>query len=185
MRGSRTIHVVKRAGASEPFSVEKLRLCLWRAMACRAEMLLHAHYLAEAIALYLRRNRRRLVTSGALLEMAVRALDQTGLGDAAEALEAHHCRRLAARGRLVLVHSTGRRSRWDRNWLTEQIHHRWGVGRSAARALSAMVEDELLPFEGPVNRQAVLDLACRRVDEFGLGPECLLTSAPARGQSVI
>jgi hypothetical protein len=181
MRGSRTIQVLKRAGAAEPFSVQKLRLCLWRALECRGEMLLRAHYLAEAVVVYLRRNRHRVVTSGALLEMAIRVLRQTGHGEAADALEAHHCRRLAARGRLVLVHPTGRRSRWDRNWLAEQIRHRWGIGRSAARALSATVEDDLLPHEGAIARQAVLDLASRRLDEFGLGPECLLTSAPAEG----
>ena len=180
MKRSWTIHVLKRAGAAEPFSVEKLRLCLWRAMGCRLERLCPAHHLAEAVAVYLRRNGRRAVTSGALFEMAIRALRQTGHDDAVDALEAHHGRRMAARRRLVLVHPTGRRSRWDRNWLTEQIRHRWDVGRGAARVLSGTIEEDLLPCDGPVARQTVLDLAGRRVAEYGLRPECLLASVPAR-----
>lgn len=182
MKGSGTIQVLKRSGITEPFRIDLLGLCMWRAMHDRQGRFAQATQLAEAITIHLSRNGCHIVTSRALLEMALRALRQTHHDLAADALEAHHRRRRAARRSLILVHDAERRSHWDRDWLTEQIRRRWSVSRAAARAISAEIERELLGRDGPIARDAVLSMVDRRVEEYGLAPWCLLTSAPNHRQ---
>jgi len=173
------IQVLKRDCSVEPFRPERLRLCLYRAMGGTGGRFDEAHQLARAIGIYLRRARCRVATSRAVLEMAFKALRQTGHGDAAEALEAHHQWRRGARQRLVVAHPSGRRCAWDRSWVTEQIQHRWDVPRPVARTLSADIEGELLRRGGRIDRQTVLDLVDERVENYGLAPWCLMASAPS------
>lgn len=173
------IRVQKRDGVVEPLRVERLRSCLWRVLRlcphCRSE----ADQLSRAIVVYLRRRGVTTVSSRALFEMAVRSLRHTGHDAAADALESHHRWRRAARRALTVVHDDAHRTVWDRSWATEQIRHRWAVGRGAARAISSHLERELLGRRAEISRQAVLDLLDQRVEDYGLAPWCLLASAPA------
>ena len=178
MMGSRMIQVLKRAGEPEPFDRRRLRLCLWRAMRGGDAAFTHADRLSEAIGLFVGQRGCRVVSSRALLEMALRALRKTGRAAAGDALEAHSRQRQRARRQLTVVHDNGRRSRWDRHWVTQQVRHRWRIGRPAARAISAEIERHLLARGGEVSRDAVLDLVDERVENYGLAPWCLLASAP-------
>ena len=177
--GSGTIRVLKRAGSVELFDTARLRLSMWRAMRGDGGSFDHADQLAEAIGVYLRRSSCGLVTSRALLEMALRALRQTGQVEAADTLEAHDRQRHDRRQQLTLGHEGRRRSRWDRDWLTGQIRHRWDVGLGAARALSAEIESELLARGGCVDRAAVLNRVDERIAAYGLASHCPLTTAGA------
>lgn len=174
------IQVVKRDSSVEPLCVDRLRACLWRAMGPAGGRFSKAHHLSRAIQLYLHRTGAVEVSSRALFEMAVRALRLTRHDAAADALEAHSRRRRDARRSLKVVHDSGRRTRWDRSWLTAQIRTRWGVSGGAARAISAAIETELLDGRSLVERGRVLDLIDERVENFGLAPWCLLASAPTR-----
>ena len=175
--GSGTVRVLKRTGAMELFDSARLRLSIWRAMQGKADLFDHADHLAEAIGVYLRRNGCHLVTSRALLEMALRALRQTDCPEAADALEAHARRRYERRQQLTLAHPHGR-TRWDREWLTGQIAHRWDISLGAARALSAQIEEELLQRGGCVDRDAALELVDQRIAAYGLASHCPLMTMP-------
>ncbi len=173
------IQVLKRDCSVEAFRLERLRLCLLKAMHGRCGHFGEAHQLARAVGIYLRRARCRVVTSRAILEMALKVLRQTGHHAAAEALEAHHRRRRAARGRLVVAHESGRQCAWDRSWVAEQLQHRWDLPRAVARTLSGDIERDLLDEGGSIARQTVLDLVDERVENYGLAPWCLMASAPS------
>lgn len=179
MKGSGTIRVLKRAGTTEGFCAERFRSCLWRVMQPFGGRFQQADALADAVVLYLRRAGCRIVTTRALLEMALRVLRKTDHGPAADALAARHRWRRAARRRLLVAHENGRQCPWERHWVTQQIQRRWAVTRSAALAISADIEHELLAGESPVRRQTVLDLIDERVENYGLAPWCLLASAKA------
>jgi hypothetical protein len=187
--GSRMVLVVKRGGGTEPFKLEKLRRCFWQALGGEGCLFQSAQCLAQAVGIYLRREDRWRISSRALLEIAMRALRQTGYEDAASQLEGYHRRRLGARRRLKvtqaprpgeLAASEMWTFRWDRDWVTRQIEQRWAVGRPAAAVISADIESELLENKSHIDRQALLDLIDERVEHYGLAPWCLLASMPAR-----
>jgi hypothetical protein len=187
--GSRMVLVLKRGGGTEPFKLEKLRRCFWRALGGEGFTFQSAECLAQAVGIYLRREDRWRVSSRALLEIAIRALRQTGHDDAAKEVEWHHRHRLGARRRLKVTQparpgeSTTTESwafRWDRDWVTRQIEQRWDIGRAAAAVISADIESELLEKKSDIDRQALLDLIDERVEHYGLAPWCLLASMPAR-----
>jgi len=173
------IRVIKRDGVVEPLRIERLRLCLWRVLRLYPHCRQEADTLSRAIVTYLTRRATRQVTSRAIFEMVLRSLRQTNHHAAAEALESHHRWRRAARRALTIIHDDGRRTGWDRCWVTEQIRRRWDVGRPAARTISSHLERELLGRRARITRRRVLDLIDRRVENFGLAPRCLLADAPA------
>lgn len=187
--GSRMVLVVKRGGGTEPFKFEKLRRCFWRALGGEGWSFQSAECLSQAVGIYLRREDRWRVSSRALLEIALRALRQTGHEDAAKELEWHHRHRLGARRRLKVT-QTARPGeskaveawvfRWDRDWVTRQIEQRWDISRAAAAAISADIEAELLESPSHIDRDALIDLLDERVEHYGLAPWCLLASMPAR-----
>jgi hypothetical protein len=187
--GSRMVLVVKRGGGTEPFSPEKLRRCFWRALGGETDLFQSAECLSQAVGIYLKRENRWRISSRALLEIAIRALRQTGHDQAAKDLELHHRDRLGARRQLKVTqaaqpgesNSTNTWTfRWDRDWVTRQIEQRWQVSRTAAAVISADIEEELLSTQTQIDRQALLDLIDERVDHFGLAPWCLLASMPAQ-----
>ena len=179
MAGSRMIRVLKRDSSTEPFDSNKLRLSLWRAMKDCGGKFTYAHCLSQAIDIYLEQTHSTAVSSRAILEMAVRALRQTDQHAAAEVLETHHRWRQAARRRLTMVHESGQKSVWDRNWVTQQAEHRWSLSHGTARGISADIESELLPQGGEIRREQVLDRLDELVDQLGLAPWCLMASVPS------
>jgi hypothetical protein len=190
MNGSRKILVVKRGAWTEPFQLEKLRLCLWRALGGDGESFQSAQCLAQAVGIYLKREKRWRISSKALLEIAVRALTQTGYTDAAKRLEDCHQQRLVARRGLQITQAKGPGEnsandcwvfRWDRNYVTRQIEQRWEVGHAAAAVISADIEDELLDGRPRIDRHELMDIIDERVDSFGLAPWCLLASMQTKG----
>lgn len=180
MKRSGKIRVIKRDSSVEPFDTAKLRRCLWQAMQGHGGQFVQAHHLSQAIRTYLHLNRRQVVSSRALFEMAVRVLRQTNHDQAAEALEAHHRWRRTTRRRLIMVHETGQKSAWDRSWATEQIQRRWAISRGPARAISAEIECRMFARGGEVGRQAVLDCVDELVENYGLAPWCLMASVPTQ-----
>lgn len=183
MHGSRTIHVVKRDGTRELLDRRKLRLSLWRAMQHHGSHFSQAECLSQAVQTYLTRSRCRTVSSRALFEMVVRVLRQTGHEPAAETLERHQRQRSAARRRVYVLDSAGRRRPWSRSWVAREVMQRWALSHAAGRAISAEVERQVLTDgTGHASRQLsadhVLDRADQLVEEFGLAPWCLLASVP-------
>ncbi len=178
MNGSGTIHVLKRDNSTEPLAPAKLRLCLWRGLSGSGGRFEQAQWLTDAIAAHLRRAGQPTISSGALFEMAVNALRATGHRSAAAAVEAHHQWRQRARRSLAVRNELGLATAWDRGWLTDTLADRWALSRPTARALSGILEDDLLGSIDELPERALLDRADELIEQFGLAPWCLLASAP-------
>ena len=170
------IQVLKRDGAVEPFSADRLRACLWRVLRCGDQGNLLPRLLCEAIAIHLRRRGTAKVSSAALFEMALLALRETDQPAAADALEEHRRWRHQARRTLWLIGEDGRRRPWDRGWLTARLQSRWAISRPAARAIGGILESELLGQADPLPAQRLDDLIDERVENYGLAPWCLIAS---------
>jgi len=167
MNGSRTIRVVKRDGREEPFEVLRLAAAMHRGMRHTRGTLYDAGQLAMAIEIYLDRAERRRVTSAALFEMAVKVLRRVQLFAAAKAMETHRTRRAGTRRRLSIRHEGGRRTRWDKSWLSALASARWGLKATTARILAGHVEAELLTEAPPdgAKWEATRDEVCERLDD--------------------
>ncbi len=123
----------------------------------------------------------------------MRALTQTGYGNAAQSLESCHQHRTEARRQLQITRPTGAGGPddqeywaipWDRDWVTRQIERRWDISAAAAAALSADIERDVLNGPQTVDRHALIDLIDERVDNFGLAPWCLLATMPSKQKGV-
>ncbi len=170
------IQVLKRDGAVEPFNLDRLCACLRRVLRPADPTDVLPRLLCEAIGIYLRRRGTTKVSSAAVFEMTVLALREIDQDAAADALEAHRRRRRRDRRALWRVDDNGRRTPWDRGWLTGRIQTRWSLSRPAARALGAIIEDELLGRPGAITSARLDDLIDERVENYGLAPWCLIAS---------
>jgi len=174
------ICVLKRDGSIELFDRHKLRGCLLRAVHLPGNDYPVADALASAVECYLHRRGVRCVTSAAVLEMSLTALEAAGLPEARAKLEARHGDRQVLRGRLSIRHANGARSAWSKNWLVHQACRQWGLQRATARIFAGQVEDALMARTAPeIGRSAALRLLARALAAYGLaGPE---QPAPAVG----
>ena len=98
------LSVRKRDHRCEPFSADKLAGSMRRAMSGKPEALRQTAELAKAIEIYLRRQRKRIVSSSALFEMTLKALRRVHQGPTAEVME--------KRERANLIISRGRNTRF-------------------------------------------------------------------------
>lgn len=169
MTETRKIKVRKRDGSVEAFDLLKLGAVLGQGLQRTGGTPRLGRDLARAVHLYLQRNRREVVTSKAIFEMAVKALRRVCMGEAAEVLELHRTLRAVRRPLLRIRHAEGRLTGWEKSWVAAMAQRIWCVSRRTARILAADVELYLLPSEDRVvDRQEVVDLLNRRVAEFGL-----------------
>ncbi|MFW6133752.1 MAG: hypothetical protein ACOC8F_07630 [Planctomycetota bacterium] len=145
MDGSAPIQVVKCGGELERFDAARFAAALHRAMRTAGQGRYdEARQLALAVKIYLQRSQRAYVPSAAVFEMGVRVLRRVGLHAAGEAMEVHRLWRRSRRARLRIVHAGGKRTLWDKDWLSELAQRTWGLARRTGRILADEVEAEML-----------------------------------------
>jgi ABC-type cobalamin transport system ATPase subunit len=168
MTSSWTTLVQKRNGGEEPFDVHKLAGAIARAMIAVDGAPGEARELAGAIQVFLRRSRRKTISSAAIFEMTLKTLRQVRRSEVAELLELHRTLRTIRRDQLRVVHGRGR-SRWEKTWLAQLAMRIWGLSPMAARLLAGEVEADLIhPARTEVAREEVLDRMNEKVCQYGL-----------------
>ena len=168
-RPARPLWVRKRDRRCEPFDATKLAAAMMRGFVRGPEARRQAVELARAVEVFLRRQRKRVVSSSALFEMALKALRRVHQGAAAEVLELYRSLRASRRRLLRVRHDDGRVTHWDKSWLVKQAESIWGISTSAARIIAGTVEMDLLPQEpAVVARGTALEALNEQVVAFGL-----------------
>ena len=169
MEGSGTIRVLKRDQSVELFDARKLSVAFWRPIAPTSGGYGDALKLAEAVGIYLSRNDWQCVSSAALFEMALKVLRQAGLAEAADAMEAHHRWRSAARVMLKVRHEDGRATNWDKSYLSGLAMRLWHLRLSTARILAGEIECRLLVTGDKIVAKAdVVAMLNELVSQLGL-----------------
>lgn len=169
MVGSWKVQVRKRDGSREPFSAGKLAGSVLRALPDARAWVCDVQRLAEAVGIYLRRCRRRRISSAALFEMMVQVLRQSGLAGAAGAMSAHRVARRRRRRRLRVRHAGGQVTRWEKGWVGQLAQRVWLLSPAAARIVAGQVEEALTAGQGElVDRDDVLGLLNECVAAYGL-----------------
>jgi hypothetical protein len=181
VNGSRKVRVLKRDGTEEAFDPHKLAGAMFRAMRETEGRFYDAYQLAQALGMYLRRSRRRRISSAAIFEMAVKVLRRCRLGAAGEAMEAHRTERQVRRSRLHVCHDGDKLTLWDKNWLSQLAQRSWFLSPATGRILAAEIERSLLAARVTlVARQEVVDMLNGRVAEYGLA-DAVPVRLPAGG----
>jgi hypothetical protein len=163
------LSVRKRDHRCEPFSADKLAGSMRRAMAGNPDALRQTAELSKAIEIYLRRQRKRIVSSAAVFEMTLKALRRVHQGPAAEVMEMHRSLRCSRRRLLRVSQEDGQITRWDKSWLAKLATTMWGVSNTTGRILAGDVEMELLPQEPTIiPREKVLGILNDQVVAVGL-----------------
>lgn len=119
-----------------------------------------AEQLAEAITYFLyNRQKRHSVTSGEIFSIIKAVLTATGFEEAAIMLSEYHFERKLKRSRMEVVsidiqelsdaalfakaHGSGRKYRWDKSRIVEDLVTKHSVYRQTARTIASMVEEKI------------------------------------------
>jgi transcriptional regulator NrdR family protein len=163
------IQVIKRDGTRELFDPAKLAAAIWLAMNQTCCHFTDACHLAAAIGIFLRRRRRRLVSSAAIFEMVVRILRKTHLEAVAEQLEAHRLARTYRRHKLQVRHDGEQVTMWDKSWLSELASRSWHLLPVTGRIIAGRIEERLIQGSAEtVSRQEIVEMLNEEVASFGL-----------------
>ena len=164
------IRVLKRDGTVEPFDARKLAGALWRAMRGTEGRYEDACQLALAMAIYVSRETARIVSSGAIFEMAEKVLARVSLADAAKTLRTHRSETHTWRRAMRVRHYDGKVTYWDKAWLGELACKSWYLMPRTGRIIAGQIEQKLCRANREiVSREELVEMVNRRVTEFGLG----------------
>jgi len=159
------LKVIKQDGSSEEYLYTKVIAAIGNALALAGEPdILAAEQLADVITYTLyEKQKKRSISSGEILSIIKAALSATGYEEAAISLGDHHIQRRLKRSRIDVVSvdmnnlSDARqfgedgdsvtRSRWDKSRIVTDLMEKYGVERSAARAIASMVEQKVLAMD--------------------------------------
>lgn len=170
MSESGKIRVLKRDGTVEPFDARKLAGTMWRAMQGTEGRYEDACQLALAMAIYVSREPAKVISSGAIFEMAEKVLARVSLAEAAKTLRAHRSETHAWRRAMRVRHFDGKVTYWDKAWLSELACKSWYLMLSTGRIVAAEIEDKLRCANREiVSRGELVEMVNRRVTELGLG----------------
>jgi transcriptional regulator NrdR family protein len=163
------IEVVKRNGDREPFSIGKLAGTVWRGIEPTEGDYQEAIDIARAVFIHLRRKEISVISSGALLDLVLRAMRRMNMAEGAVLIELHSVLRSERRKGFQVVHENGKVSEWDKTWLARLAGRMWFISTRTARHIAGEVEMELLErVDRTVKRQEVVDLLNEEVSQFGL-----------------
>lgn len=164
------IRVLKRDGTVEPFDTRKLAGAIWRAMRGTPGQYEDACQLALAMKIYIDRETVKVVSSGAIFEMAVKVLARVSLAEAAETLRMHRGQTHAWRHMMRVQHYGGRVTYWDKAWLSELACKSWYLMPRTGRIIAGEIEQLLRHADKEiVSRGELVEMVNRRVTELGLG----------------
>lgn len=164
------IRVLKRDGTIEPFDTRKLAGAMWRAMRGTPGRYEDACQLALAMKIYIDRDTVKVVSSGAIFEMAVKVLRRVALAGAAETLRTHCGQTHAWRHVMRVQHYDGKVTYWDKAWLSELACKSWYLMPRTGRLIAAELEEQLRRANKEiVSRGELVEMVNRCVTELGLG----------------
>lgn len=170
MNESGMIRVLKRDGTVEPFDARKLAGAMWRAMRETPGRYEDACQLALAMKVYIDRETVKVVSSGAIFEMAVKVLRRVSLAGAAETLRTHRGQTHAWRHVMRVQHHGGAVTYWDKAWLSELACKSWYLMPRTGRLIAAEIEEQLRRTDRKsISRGELVEMVNRRVTELGLG----------------
>ncbi len=170
MNGSGMIRVLKRDGTIEPFDTRKLAGAIWRAMRGMPGRYEDACQLALAMKIYIDRDTVKVVSSGAIFEMAVKVLRRVSLAEAAETLRMHRGQTHAWRHVMRVQHYSGAVTYWDKAWLSELACKSWYLMPRTGRLIAAQIEEQLRRANRTdISRGELVEMVNRCVTELGLG----------------
>lgn len=163
------IKVRKRDGSVEAFDEQRLRGVIARGLVAADGDFTFAGELASAIHFYLRKSRQYLVTSSALFEMTLKAMQRVNMHTAANRLELHRSAREMKRRLLRISYGQRTTTLWDKSWLAEFACRSWNVSHRTGRILAGEVENALLRDCGTVvQRSEVISMLNKLVGQFAL-----------------
>ena len=166
---SGTIQVLKRDGTVEPFDARKLTGAMWRAMRATPGRYDDACQLALAVEIYIACGGLKVVSSGAIFEMAVKVLGRVCLAAAAKILRAHRAETHVWRCAMRVHHHGGRVTYWDKAWLSKLTCQSWHLMPRTGRIIVAQIEQELRRGRvASISRGEVVAMVNRLVGQFGL-----------------
>ncbi|MCE5325182.1 MAG: hypothetical protein LLG01_02085 [Planctomycetaceae bacterium] len=177
---SRTIRVLKRDGTVELFDVHKLAAAMWRAMQGTPGEYFDALHLSAAIEMFLMHGPLPMVSSGSILEMAVKVLGKVGLGGASRTLGTHSSKRGLWRRGMCICHGDDRTTYWDKAWVAELAAKSWHLMPATGRIIAGEVETELRRRKiSRITRGKLVELLNRRVVAMGLADAVPVTTVIA------
>ncbi|HNX26271.1 MAG TPA: hypothetical protein PKK48_02590 [Phycisphaerae bacterium] len=164
------IKVRKRDGSVEAFDEQRLRGVIARGIfAAGCEDFTFAGELAAAIHFYLKHSRQCLITSSALFEMTLKAMQRVDMHTAARRLELHRSARDMKRRLLRISHGECTTTLWDKSWLAEFACRSWNVSHRTGRILAGEVESSILRSgKTIVPRGEIVLMLNRLVSQFAL-----------------
>jgi hypothetical protein len=126
--------------------------------------------LALAMKIYIDRDTAKVVSSGAIFEMAVKVLRRVSLDGAAETLRMYRGQTHAWRHVMRVQHYGGTVTYWDKAWLSELACRSWYLMPRTGRLIAGEIEKQLrCANKEIVSRGELVEMVNRRVTEFGLG----------------
>lgn len=173
MKSDKPLLISKRDGAVERFSRTKLRNCVARALQASAADARLAEPLSRAVELHMQEwTEPRPPTTDYLFRCVRSVLQQTGLSEAAEALQEHYRARRARRKRCRVVDQLHRESNataWNKRAIVDTLHKRYGLSIGVARFLAGRVEDQALQLGSRfVSRSLLSELMAHELAAWGL-----------------
>ena len=163
------IKVRKRDGSVETFDEQRLRGVIARGITAADGDFTLSGELASAIHFYLRKSRQYLITSSALFEMTLKAMQRVNMHTAARRLELHHSALEMRRRLLRISHGERTTTLWDKSWLAEFACRSWNVSRRTGRILAGEVENAILRDSGTVvPRSEIIAMLNELVGQFAL-----------------
>ena len=184
MRSTRQVVVTKRDGTVERFSLAKLTNGV-------AALLRHLNYdpalaapLARAVAMHLQEWSAASPPSTSYIYRCVRSvLQQTGLGDVADALAAYRRRRQTQRQAIRVVdanHSERPSEPWRKSTLVATLHQRYHLRHGVCRFMAGQIEAHVFALGyRAVTRSFLRELMHNEVLAWGLADEQVTHAPPA------
>jgi len=109
------------------------------------------------------------VSSAAVFEMVLKTLRRVRMEIPAAVMETHHTWRARMRTGIRVLYDDGRKAMWDKGWLAKLICSSWRLGRTTARILAGLMENQLLEVRArTVRRSELIRRANAMVAAYGL-----------------
>lgn len=184
MKKHRVVRIVKRDGNTESFDFMKLKRSVSAAMKTSGYDPGYADALAKAVAIHVREwDEHEPPTTEYLFSCVRSVLEETGLGDVAQAIVRHRRQRAGRRSTVSVIDPRRPQrapSAWCKSRLVETLERRYQVKSDVARFLGGEIEQRLLALGYHVVSTAlVAELIRNELMAWGLSDEAAAARATA------
>lgn len=184
MKKNKLIRVVKRDGNSETFDFSKLKRSVSVAMKATGYDPAYADALAKAVAIHVREWDESDPPTTEYLFTCVRSvLEETGLGDVAQAIVRHRRQRANRRSSISVIDPRRPQrppTAWSKARIVETFERRYQVKADVSRFLAGEIEQRLLTLGYHVVSTAlVAELIRNELMAWGLSDDAMVVRASA------